>query len=49
MHDGITGDGWNHLDGLQTNVTAADSIPEPSTIGLLILGICGLFKNRLRK
>ncbi|RJP61394.1 MAG: PEP-CTERM sorting domain-containing protein [Candidatus Auribacter fodinae] len=49
VFDGNTGDGWNHLDGLQTNVTVADSIPEPSTIGLLILGICGLFKNRLRK
>ncbi len=31
--DGHTGDGWDHLDGLQVNV------PEPSTFMLMILGI----------
>jgi hypothetical protein len=33
--EGITGDGWNHLDGLQTNVRAVAQVPEPSTILLL--------------
>jgi len=36
VFDGNTGDGWNHLDGLQTNATL---VPEPSTALLLGLGL----------
>lgn len=32
---GNTGDGWNHIDGLQTSVVA---VPEPSTLWMLALG-----------
>jgi hypothetical protein len=45
---GVTGDGWNHLDGLQTNVTSA--VPEPETYAMLLagLGLLG-FAARHRK
>jgi len=32
--DGDTGDGWNHLDGLQVN-----AVPEPSSLALIALGV----------
>src|SRR3990167_7039175 len=32
--DGNTGDGWNHLDGLQVN-----SVPEPSSLVLILIGV----------
>ena len=44
VFDGDTGDGWNHLDGLQTNVAARVSIPAPTTLALFFLGIAGLIK-----
>jgi hypothetical protein len=37
VFDGDTGDGWNHLDGLQTNV-----VPVPAAIWLLSTGLLGL-------
>jgi hypothetical protein len=41
---GATGDGWNHIDGLQTN-----PIPEPTTAALLLIGIIFLLAiHRLR-
>lgn len=46
--EGDTGDGWNHLDGLQVNAVAA--IPEPETYAMLLagLGLLG-FAARRRK
>lgn len=50
VFDRNTGDGWNHLDGLQTNVRSA-VIPEPSTVvllssGLAVLGLIALHRNK---
>jgi len=38
---GNTGDGWNHIDGLQTNVISS-AVPEPSTFLLMALGLLGV-------
>ena len=35
VFDGNTGDGWNHLDGLQTNVS---SVPLPASFLFLLSG-----------
>ncbi|HHO56183.1 MAG TPA: PEP-CTERM sorting domain-containing protein [Trueperaceae bacterium] len=40
VFDGNTGDGWNHLDGLQTNVVK--TVPEPETMFLLMIGLLGI-------
>jgi len=44
VFDGNTGDGWNHLDGLQTN--AVSSVPVPATFWLFLSGLFGLMKCR---
>jgi len=41
VFDGLTGDGWNHLDGLQTDA-ATLYVSEPSTWLLLVSGMAGL-------
>jgi len=48
VFDGNTGDGWNHLDGLQTNVSSNISVPEPATLGLFLLGVIGLARCRIK-
>lgn len=49
VFDGNTGDGWNHLDGLQTNVeSVVSAVPEPGTIALLSIGLLGLMMKRKR-
>ncbi len=42
VFDGSTGDGWNHLDGLQTNVSASISVPEPGIFLLFGASVAGL-------
>ena len=42
VFDGNTGDGWNHLDGLQTN--AASRVPVPAAFWLFLSGLVGLLK-----
>ena len=42
---GNTGDGWNHLDGLQTN---ASIVPVPAASWLFLSGIIGLLRYRRR-
>jgi hypothetical protein len=42
--DGQTGDGWNHLDGLQVN-----AVPEPRSVLLLALGVLALTVWRHRQ
>jgi len=44
VFDGNTGDGWNHLDGLQTN--AVSSVPLPATFWLFLSGLAGLVRFR---
>lgn len=43
---GNTGDGWNHLDALQTNAKFV-AIPEPASLMLLALGLISLIKRRI--
>lgn len=45
VFDGNTGDGWNHLDGLQTGFQNS-AIPEPKTILILLAGLFGLAYQR---
>ncbi len=44
VFDGITGDGWNHLDGLQTSAVSGQggAVPEPPTVLMLLSGALGL-------
>ncbi len=42
VFDGNTGDGWNHLDGLQTNVVS--SVPVPAAFWLMLSGLVSLLK-----
>lgn len=49
VFDGQTGDGWNHLDGLQTNPVAVNPVPEPSTILLLGTGLLGMVLYRRKQ
>jgi len=42
VFDGVTGDGWNHLDGLQTNAT----VPVPGAVWLLTSGLAGIIGIR---
>ncbi len=49
IFDGNTGDGWNHLDGLQTNaMRAASPIPIPGTIALFSIGLLGLMMRKMK-
>jgi len=45
VFDGNTGDGWNHLDGLQTGFQHS-AIPEPRTIVILLAGLFALAYQR---
>lgn len=45
VFDGNTGDGWNHLDGLQTGFQNS-AIPEPRTIVILLAGLFALAYQR---
>jgi len=49
VFNGNTGDGWNHLDGLQTNANASAAVPEPATILLFATGIAGLTGARIKR
>ena len=44
VFDGDTGDGWNHLDGLQTNAT----VPLPAGIWLLGSGLAGIVGIKIK-
>lgn len=44
--DGNTGDGWNHLDGLQTGVALSGDVPEPGSFILLSIGCAVLCLRR---
>lgn len=48
VFDGNTGDGWNHLDGLQTNSMRLVAVPVPATLPLFVPGLImiGLFLYR---
>lgn len=46
VFDGNTGDGWNHLDGLQTNATV---VPVPTAVWLFGSGLLGLIGLARRK
>lgn len=43
VFDGNTGDGWNHLDGLQVSTTP---VPEPASGTLVALGLLSLSARR---
>ncbi len=47
VFSGNTGDGWNHLDGLQTN--AVEAVPLPAAMWLLGSGLLGLLGITRRK
>lgn len=47
VFDGNTGDGWNHLDGLQTGFQNS-AIPEPRTIEILLAGLFALAYQRYK-
>lgn len=44
VFNGNSGDGWNHLDGLQTNATSVVSMP--GTVVLLVSGMLGLLVRK---
>ena len=48
VFDGNTGDGWNHLDGLQTNAitTPVAAVPIPATFWLFSSGLALLMLRR---
>jgi hypothetical protein len=48
VFNGNTGDGWNHLDGLQTN--AVSTVPVPAAVWLFgsgLVGLAGLARRRM--
>ena len=45
VFDGNTGDGWNHLDGLQTGFQGS-AIPEPQTVLILLFGLFAVAYQR---
>lgn len=46
--EGATGDGWNHIDNLQTNAVRV-VLPEPGTIAIFGFGLAGLAFLRRRR
>lgn len=49
VFDGNTGDGWNHIDGLQTATASAAPIPVPAGGALLLSGLLGAAALKRRK
>ncbi len=51
VFEGDTGDGWNHLDGLQTNAFASAAVPEPATLAMwsVMVGIGMILHRRNRR
>lgn len=43
---GLTGDGWNHFDGLQTNAIPVTAVPVPATFWLFSSGLAFLMLRR---
>lgn len=48
VFDGNTGDGWNHLDGLQTNAVSAVPLPAALPLFLSALSVLGVAAARRR-
>jgi hypothetical protein len=52
VFDGNTGDGWNHLDGLQTNASFTGTVPAPATMllfGVGLVSLAGATRRKLKK
>lgn len=47
--EGTTGDGYNHIDDLQTNASRITAVPEPGTVALISLGLFTIAARRRRK
>src|SRR6266446_7656542 len=47
--EGNTGDGWNHIDDLQTNAIRSTEVPEPSSLAMFALGLAGVWLKRRKR